>query len=75
MLRAYLFTLRASSFVTHPPVSFEGFFTFLCSLLFWEQVMGASCSIPESVSGRAQQEFFPTAHNVLSLSYTPEIFL
>lgn len=40
-LQAYLFTLRASSIV-HPPASFEGFFTFLCSLLFWEQVMGSA---------------------------------
>lgn len=25
-----------------PPASFEGFFTFLCWLLFWEQVMGSA---------------------------------
>lgn len=61
-----------------PPASFEGFFTFLCSLLFWEQVMGSDHGslprgIPESLSGRAQQEFFPTAH-IVCFVHTWDIF-
>lgn len=55
-LRAYLFTLRASSIV--PPTSFDRFFTFLCVVVLgtghWARHMGASCGISESVwSGAA----------------------
>lgn len=53
-----------------PPVSFEGFFTFLRELLFWEQVVGWAhgrpCGIPE---------FFPTAHIIHSSSvHTWDVF-
>lgn len=40
----------------------------------WARHMGASCGIPESLSGRAQQEFFPTAH-IVSSAHTWDIFM
>lgn len=69
--RAYLFTLRASSIVP-PPASFEGFFTFLCSLLFWEQVTGPAHGSLLNLLGLSRNSFL---QHISSLSYTPEIFL
>ena len=53
-----------------PSTSFDGFFTFLSSPLFWEEVTGLGPREPALASvnhSGSRQEFFPTGHTPPSL--------